>query len=71
MDYIVDRFEGESAVLLDEAEQMVNVPKNSLTEDIREGDVVFLGESGIYRKDTEKTEKRKERMKKLMDTLWE
>ena len=71
MRYIVDRFEGEYAVLLDEAEQIMNVPKVSFAEDIREGDVVFLEEDGIYRKDIGKTTERKERIEKLMDILWE
>lgn len=71
MRYIVDRFEGEYAVLLDEAEKTINVPRNSLSEDTREGNVVFLTEDGIYHKDMEKTEERKECIRKLMDTLWE
>ena len=37
---IVDRFEGDYAVLLEE-NQTRDVPKQALAADIREGDVVF------------------------------
>lgn len=71
MCYILDRWEGEYAVLLDETEQAVSVLKTALAEDVREGDALLLGEDGIYRKNAEETEERREKIKKMMDTLWE
>ncbi|MGN1231009.1 MAG: DUF3006 domain-containing protein [Anaerotignum sp.] len=70
MAYIVDRFEGEFAILL-EGDTVLEVEKAHLAEDIGEGDGVFLGEDGIWRKDAEETEKRKERIGKKMNALWE
>ena len=44
---IVDRFEGDYAVLLEE-NQTRDVPKQALAADIREGDVVFPDTDGIW-----------------------
>ena len=63
---IVDRFEGDYAVLLEE-NQTRDVPKQAL----REGDVVFPDTDGIWKKDTAATEKRKSQIAKKMDALWE
>ena len=60
---IVDRFEGDYAVLLEE--------KQALAADIREGDVVFPDTDGIWKKDAAATEKRKSQIAKKMDALWE
>ena len=46
---IVDRFEGDYAVLLEE-NQTRDVPKQALAADIREGDVVFPDTDGIWKK---------------------
>ena len=67
---IVDRFEGDYAVLLEE-NQTRDVPKQALAADIREGDVVFPDTDGIWKKDTAATEKRKSQIAKKMDALWE
>ena len=67
---IVDRFEGDYVVLLEE-NQTRDVPKQALAADIREGDVVFPDTDGILKKDTAATEKRKYQIAKKMDALWE
>lgn len=67
---IVDRFEGDYAVLLEE-NQTRDVPKQALAADIREGDVVFPDTDGIWKKDAAATVKRKSQIAKKMDALWE
>lgn len=63
--YIVDRFEENFAVLeyTDKYGEisMINVSKDVLAADIREGDVVNL-ENGIYYTDKAETEKRRKRI---------
>lgn len=70
MAYIVDRFEGEYAILLngDAAEEVL---KSALAEGIGEGDAVSLGKDGIWQKDAAETEERKARIAKKMSALWE
>lgn len=70
MAYIVDRFEGAYAILL-EGDTVLEVEKDRLAEDIGEGDAAFLGEDGIWQKDASETEERKERIGKKMSALWE
>ncbi|MBQ7758611.1 DUF3006 domain-containing protein [Anaerotignum sp.] len=70
MAHIVDRFEGDYAILL-EGDAALEVVKAALAEGIAEGDAVSLGEDGIWRKDTAETEERKERIAKKMKALWE
>ena len=67
---IVDRFEGDYAVLL-EGNQTRDIPKQTLAADIREGDVVFPDTDGIWKKDEVATEMRKSQIAKKMDALWE
>ena len=62
---IVDRFEGDYVVLLEE-NQTRDVPKQALA-----ADVVFPDTDGIWKKDTAATEKRKSQIAKKMDALWE
>ena len=57
---IVDRFEGDYAVLLEE-NQTRDVPKQALAADIREGDVVFSG----YGRHLEKGYKRQRKKENL------
>ena len=67
---IVDRFEGDYAVLL-EGNQTRDIPKQTLAADIREGDVVFPDTDGIWKKDEAATKMRKSQIAKKMDALWE
>jgi len=61
---IIDRFEGEFAVVELSDKTFINIPLSELPKGSEEGDVLKL------RIDQKETEKRKERIKDLMDDLW-
>ena len=67
--YIVDRFEGEFAVLEKETGGTVDVPLNSLPT-VCEGDVLVL-ENGVYTKDEGETLSRKKIIQEKMRKLFE
>jgi len=62
---IIDRFEGDYAVVELPDLTMVDMPISLIPEGAKEGDVLVIGI------DPDETDKRKERIKKLMDDLWE
>lgn len=64
MNYIIDRFEGEYAVCELEDLRMVNIPKEALPHDAKEGDRIQVTI------DTEGTTDRKKNITKLMDDLF-
>ncbi len=70
MAQIVDRFEGEYAILL-EGDAVLEVRKTDLAEGIAEGDAVSLGKDGIWQKDAAGTKDRQEHIAKRMNALWE
>jgi hypothetical protein len=61
---IIDRFEGEFAVIEYEG-KLYNLPKVLLPQDSKEGDVIEIN----INKD--ETQKRKKNIKNLMDKLWD
>lgn len=65
MKVIIDRFEGDYAVVELPDLTMVDMPISLIPEGAKEGDVLVIGI------DPDETDKRKERIKKLMDDLWE
>ena len=65
MKLIIDRFEGEFAVVETPEGALVTLPISLLPENTAEGDVIFIC------KDESATAARKERIKKLMDDLFE
>ncbi|MEA4903127.1 DUF3006 domain-containing protein [Desulfitobacterium sp.] len=65
----IDRFEGNYAVVELENRNIINVPKELLPVEAREGDVIYE-ENGVYYIDQEETERIKEDLHKLMDSLW-
>lgn len=67
--YIIDRFEGEFAVLERESGGTKDIPKAQLPG-AREGDVIIF-EGGTYRIDKEETQKRKELIAEKMHKLFE
>lgn len=67
--YIIDRFEGEFAVLERESGGTIDIARTSLP-DANEGDVVIL-ENGSYRVDRSETDKRKELIAQKMRKLFE
>lgn len=69
MKYIIDRFEGEFAVLEKEEGGTFDVPKSEII-DAKEGDVVIF-DNGIYTVDKEETKKRKELIAEKIKRLFE
>ncbi|NLY44259.1 MAG: DUF3006 domain-containing protein [Clostridiaceae bacterium] len=64
MKVIIDRFEGEYAVVELEDKTMVNLPK-VLVPGARDGDVIRI------EIDVEETKKRKNQIEQLIDKMWE
>ncbi len=64
MKLIIDRFEGNYAVVETENKKMFNLPKEILPSDAKEGDVISI----II--DHTTTKERKEKISRLMDDLW-
>jgi uncharacterized ferredoxin-like protein len=62
---IIDRFEGEYAVVELQDKSMVNIPKKILPAEAGEGDIISI----VIDKD--ETEKRKQEIQKLAEDLWE
>lgn len=67
---IIDRFEGNIAVVELENRSMVNIDRSLLPPDSKEGDCIFA-ENGIYKIDTEETERRRKKIQSLMGDLFE
>lgn len=65
MKVIIDRFEGNYAIVELEDKSTVDMPKKLIPEGAKEGDVLSI------EIDLEETNRRKETIKKLMDDLWE
>ncbi len=65
MKVIIDRFEGDYAVVELPDMSTVDMPIQLVPEGAKEGDVL------IIEIDIEETKKREEQIKKLMDDLWE
>ncbi|MDE7304203.1 MAG: DUF3006 domain-containing protein [Oscillospiraceae bacterium] len=66
---IIDRIDGNTAVIED-GDNRFEVSRSELAPDVKEGDAVLF-ENGVYRKDTDATEKRRQEILKLQDSLWE
>ena len=66
---LVDRIVENTAVIED-GDNRFEVPRSELAPDVKEGDAVLF-ENGVYRKDPSATEKRRQEIQKLQDSLWE
>ncbi|NMA68528.1 MAG: DUF3006 domain-containing protein [Desulfitobacterium sp.] len=67
---IIDRFEGDYAVVEKENRKFVNIPREALPLEAKEGDVIIqVGTE--YRIDQSETEKRRKRIEELSRNLWE
>lgn len=64
MKMIIDRFEGEYAVVELDNKKFVNIPKEALPPDVKDGDVIEI----IIRLD--ESRRRKERISGLVGDLW-
>lgn len=70
MKYIIDRFEGDYAVVEDENKLMMDIHLKDLPKEVQEGDVLVKnGDS--YSVDLGETERRKKKIQELVDDLWE
>ena len=67
--YIIDRFEGDFAVLEKESGGTIDVSKKDIP-DAKEGDVLIL-ENGIYKVSLEETQRRKELIAEKLRKLFE
>ena len=66
--WIIDRFEGEFAVLEGET-GMLTVPRSSLPADIRQGDAVTALPDGRYALDAGRSEQRRKQLSSLFERL--
>jgi len=67
---IIDRFEGDYAVVEFDGRQMKDIPRSELEHGAKENDVIlFL--NGKYHVDAEETLRRKAEIAKLTETIWE
>lgn len=65
---VIDRFEGEFAVIETDDGKTMNIKKNLLPIDAREGDVIDLKSLTVNKKETIR---RKEYIRKLADKLFQ
>lgn len=68
--FVLDRFEGDYAVLEDEKGAMQNVKRALLPHGLKEGDVL-REENGDYTFDEPATRERSERIRRLTDGLFQ
>ncbi|MEE1219582.1 MAG: DUF3006 domain-containing protein [Ruminococcus sp.] len=68
--FIVDRIEEGRAVLECENKECVSLEITSLPKGIKEGDVLMF-EQGSYFLNAQETEQRKQKLQKLMSSLFE
>jgi hypothetical protein len=67
---IIDRFEGNYAVIEWNGSEMKDILRNFLPKDCKEGDVIHqIGESYVV--DRKETEQRKKEIEELAKNLWE
>jgi pyruvate kinase len=69
MKVIIDRFEGEYAVCEKEDREMMDIKRDSLPKEAKEGDVLYIEDDKII-VDVEETEKRKKEIEELTKDLW-
>ncbi|BAB80302.1 hypothetical protein [Clostridium perfringens str. 13] len=68
---IVDRIEGHFIVCEDEKENILELKKDDVIGDVKEGDVLVKGKEGKFCLDKALTEKRKKEIEDLMKGMWE
>lgn len=68
--FTVDRIEDDKAVLECENGDCVTLELKSLPKNIKEGDVLCFEENSYFL-DKEETEKRRQKIKSLMDSLFD
>jgi len=63
--YIIDRFEGETAVCETQDEETIAINRADLPDNVREGTVIRR-ENGVYFADEQETKSRQERIRNLL-----
>lgn len=66
---IIDRFEGDFAVVELENEEMINIKRKDLPQEANEGDVLDINHKITI--NYEKTRERKDKIKSMTEDLWE
>ncbi len=67
---IIDRFEGDYAIIEKEDRVFVNIPREALPLEAKEGDAIIqVGTE--YQIDETETKKRRKRIEELSRNLWE
>lgn len=70
--FVIDRFEGDTAVLEEDGVGTVDVPRSKLPDGAAEGDALTLDEeSGAFYLDADGTRLRAERIKSIMNGFFE
>ncbi len=69
MKVTIDRFEGDFAVCEKPDRTMINIRKDKIPSDIKEGDVLIIEGENI-KIDARATRKRKKNINNLMNDLW-
>ncbi len=69
MKVTIDRFEGNFAVCEQADRTMIDIPKDKIPADAKEGDILVI-EGDSIKIDTEGTAKRKKVIDDLMNDLW-
>lgn len=67
---VIDRFEGDYAVVEFKDREMQNIERKLLPPEVREGDLIRLVD-GAYVIDVEETAKKRAATEKLNEGLWE
>ena len=67
---IIDRFEEDRALCEDEDKRIVEIPRRLLPQGARAGSV-WIPDGGGYRLDREEEMRRRAKIKRLQDSLWE
>lgn len=68
--FTVDRIEENKAVLECENGDIISLEKSVLPKNIAEGDILYFEEGSYFLNEAE-TQKRRDKIKKLMDSLFE
>lgn len=67
---IIDRFEGDCAVVEGDGRQMVHIERRLLPAEAREGDVIVPAGGGRYVVDEAATRRRRAEVEELTRDLW-
>lgn len=71
MEVVIDRFEGEFAVCEKNNREMINILKEKIPNEAKEGSVLIVSERGDIEFDIEKTKQREKDIKKLIEGIWD